>query len=134
MHSRRASATRFERREFNIPHGYICLVNNDGDEMFYLNTSVVNDEGENPVEPQSSEKDVPVKKEEKPKAKPMPPAPSKIESKSSKETEMKEEKSEPKSEDASDDSQSFHPGDTLDLDISPKKSDGDQNQMDLFGE
>lgn len=41
--------TLIERREFNIHHGYICIVNNDGDEMFYLDTSQVLDNEENPV-------------------------------------------------------------------------------------
>ena len=41
--------TRFERREFQIPDSYICLLDNDGDEIFYLDTSTESDSGENPV-------------------------------------------------------------------------------------
>ena len=41
--------TRFERREFNLPLHYVCLLSNDDDEVFYLDTSVVSVNGECPV-------------------------------------------------------------------------------------
>lgn len=41
--------TTVERREFGIPEAFVCLVSNEGDEMFYLDTSTVTDANENPV-------------------------------------------------------------------------------------
>jgi len=41
--------TRLERKVFGIPTDWILLLNFEGDEKYYLDTSITDEHGENPV-------------------------------------------------------------------------------------